>query len=231
MRHETINLSRTPAIIKAAAKEAPGFKIKMQETGDGLDILIMDYIGDDGWGGGFSAFQMSEILADNRTKRIDLKVNSLGGSFYEGLSMYNDLIAHPQQVTATITGIAFSAATLPVMAAEKVIMPAASDFGIHRAWTLAMGNSKELGDVVDWLESVDVHAANLYANKSGASLEQVNQWMDGISDGTKFSANEALEAGFADEVIELTKPAATARNKAFAQMARIQQQRIKAKLA
>jgi ATP-dependent Clp protease protease subunit len=224
-------MERTPAIIKAAAKEAPGFKIKMQETGAGLDILIMDYIGDDGWGGGVPAAKITEMLAGNQDKPINLKVNSLGGSFYEGLSMYNDLIAHPQQVTATITGIAFSAATLPVMAAEKVIMPAASDFGIHRAWTLAMGNSKELGDVVDWLESVDVHAANLYANKSGSSLEQVNQWMDGASDGTKFSATEALEAGFADEVIELTKPQTAPRHNAFQQMARIQQQRIKAKLA
>jgi len=222
------NMSVVPQCVKDAAQTST-FRIQCKDDGPTTELLIMDDIGSDWVGEGSTAQGVQSFLAANRHRPIDMKVNSLGGSFYDGLSMFNSLLDHPKEVTATITGIAFSAATLPVMAADKVIMPEASDFGIHRAWVLTMGNATELEDAVDWLKSVDDHAALLYQSKTGATLEQVNAWMDGKSDGTKFTAKEALAAGFCDEVIPIKeeKPATAHMARAAAL---IQQKRIAARL-
>ena len=194
----------------------------------------MDVIGDDGWGGGISEGNVQTFLNDNRTKPVSIKINSLGGSFYSGLSIFNQLLDHPKPVTATVTGIAFSAASLIAMGADRLIMNEASDFGIHKAWTFTLGNADELTAAAEWLNSVDAHGITVYQAKSGASRQQVVDWLTGSGDGmgTKFSATEALAAGFCDEVIPIKKPEPESKfNSSHAKLAaEIQQKRIKARL-
>ena len=140
------NLHKTPKAVIEASK-ADGFQIRCMATDDAAELMIMDEIGKDPWGDGIGASDVVSFLGSNRGKPVNVRINSFGGSFYEGLVMYNAFLEHDAEITATIQGIAFSAATLPAMGASKLVMSAQADFGIHRAWTIAMGNQKQMAGV------------------------------------------------------------------------------------
>lgn len=222
------NLSQTPkAVIEAS--QAEGFSIRCMETSESVELMIMDEIGKNPWGEGIGASDVVSFLGSNRGKPVNVRINSFGGSFYEGLVMHNAFLEHDAEITATIQGIAFSAATLPAMGASKLVMSAQADFGIHRAWTVAGGNQRQMMAVVEWLEKVDNHLAEIYQAKTGATSDQMNQWLDGTDDGTIFSSSEALAVGFADEVIEAKKPT-NDKSKAAQALAAMHRQKIKSRI-
>lgn len=222
------DIKATPQTV-VEASQAEGFSIRCMDAGDGpAELMIMDDIGKDPWGDGIAASDVVSFLSSNKGKPVNVKINSFGGSAYEGLVMYNAFLEHDAEITATIQGIAFSAATMPAMGADKLIMSAQSDFGIHRAWTVAGGNQNQLKGVLEWLASVDNHLLDVYEDKTGASREQIENWMDGTDDGTVFNATEALENGFADEVL----PSKSKRqsSKAVSTIANRRRQKIKSRI-
>ncbi len=134
-----------------------------------------------------------------------MRINSPGGLVYDGLVIYNALSTHGPQVTVTIEGLAYSAASFIAMAGDTIKMHEASDLGIHRAHGVSVGNSKTMLAVADWLDTIDEHLVDIYTARTGAEPAQVEAWMDGTDDGTLFSAKDAKKYGFADEIIPLAK--------------------------
>jgi ATP-dependent Clp protease protease subunit len=223
------NIKSTPKTVVDAESAGTGFAIQCRDA-DGdtpAELLIMDVIGEDAFGDGVSARDVVGFLGNNQGP-INVKIDSFGGSFYDGLVMYNAFLQHDGPITANIQGIAYSAATLPAMGASKMVMSAQSDFGVHRAWTMAIGNQKQMSATVEWLQNVDNHLAEIYQEKTGARLDQVTEWLDGIDDGTVFSASEAIEVGFADAIVGQRKqPDANNRLKSLASLHR---QKIKSRI-
>lgn len=221
---QPFNLQIAPPHI-ANANEGSNFRIAAK----GAELLIMDDIGQDIFGEGISAKDVQSWLTDNRGQEISVKINSLGGSFYDGLAMYNAFLAHDAPIHATVQGVAYSAATLPAMGATTLAMAKRSDFGIHRAWTIAAGNQNQLRGTLEWLEKVDDHLVSVYQDKTGASPETIIDWMAGTDDGTVFSAEGAIEAGFADSIIgEPAEPINV--SKGLEAAAQIRRQKLKAML-
>lgn len=70
---------------------------------------------------------------------------------------------------------------------------------IHQAQTLAAGNAEDLRASADLLEKVDNILVDSYAKATGQSREQIVEWMQAE---TWFSAQEAVDAGFADKIAE-----------------------------
>ena len=195
----------TPSAIKASQSD-PNFKVYAREDGGEVELLIMEQIGEDGWGDGVSATSVVNFLNEHRTSRVNVRINSPGGFVYDGMVMFNELKQREPKVTVTIEGLAFSAASFLAMAGDHVRMHEVSDFGIHRAWGMAIGNANAMRGLAEWLDTVDEHLVDIYENKSGQSRDQLNEWLDGVDDGTLFSAKEAVAAGFADELIPLSPP-------------------------
>ena len=54
---------------------------------------------------------------------LNVHINSLGGSTYQGLTIYNLLKQHKSKINMYIDGIAASAASIIAMAGDKVYMP------------------------------------------------------------------------------------------------------------
>ena len=182
------------------------FRAYTNDSGDGpSELLIMEEIGQNMYGDGLSASAVVGWLAAQQDRDINVRINSPGGLVYDGLVIYNALKSHQKNVMVTIEGLAFSAASFIAMAGDTIRMHEASDIGIHRAWGGAIGNAKAMRGVAEWLDTIDGHLVDIYTARTGKATDQINEWLDGTDDGTLFSAKEAVEIGFADELIPVRK--------------------------
>lgn len=201
------NLARVPACVANSESskqtvQTQRMRAEIRNSGSEVELLIYDQIGEDIYGDGVPAESVVSFLKTNRTKPVNVRINSPGGLVYDGMVIYNALASHSPTVTVTIEGLAYSMASVIALAGDKMRMYKASDYGIHRAWGVAIGNYKDMQDSVDWLKTIDQHMVEIYAAKTGKSASQIAKWMDGVSDGTLFSAAEAKKHGFCDEIID-----------------------------
>ena len=164
-----------------------------QATGD---LLVYGEIGSPD--GGLTADELVPALSDVRTDRITLRVNSLGGSVFDGMAIYNALLAHPAEVVAYVDGIAASAASFIVQAADQRLMRSASQMMIHNASGMAYGTSVEMRQLAEILDDVSATIAGIYATRSGTP---VSGWRAAMSAETWYGPDAAVEAGLADAVV------------------------------
>jgi ATP-dependent protease ClpP protease subunit len=148
-----------------------------------------------------SVQDLSQELARAGGSDVSLNVFSYGGDAGQGLAMYNLLQRYAGKITAHIDGVVASAGTLPVMAANRVVMPSNALMMIHDPWTGAMGNASGLRKKAEQLDAYSASYREAYARRSGRTADEVTAWM-GANDGggTWFSAAQALEAGLVDEI-------------------------------
>jgi ATP-dependent protease ClpP protease subunit len=152
---------------------------------------------------------LSEFLADLEliagAKNIVIRMNSLGGDVYAALPIHNRLRELKANITVIIDGVAMSAASFIMCAADKVQVHSASLVMIHKAWAFLWGgyNADEMRDHASYLDTVDKTIASAYVRKSGLSEEEVISLM---ADTTYMTGQEAVDRGFADELIEGEAP-------------------------
>lgn len=178
------------------SNEAPLVKI------DGTVATIRIYQDIDDWGEfwGMSATELvTELdkLPSNVTD-IDLRLNCRGGIVFEAITMVNALRTHPAQVTATVEGVAASAASFLAASADETVMMPNSRMMIHAVHGVAIGTSTDLRDTADHFDALTEEIASIYHAKTGTP---VADWLAIMADGdTWYSAQEAVEAGLADRV-------------------------------
>lgn len=161
---------------------------------DEVDVLLYDEIGF--WGVTASDFRRE--LEGINAKTINLRVNSPGGDVFDGIAIYNALREHPAKVITHIDGVAASMASMVALAGDEVRMAENGFFMIHNPWAIVMGNADDLRKEADLLEQISGSLLMAYEAKSPATSEQIKAWM---ADETWFTAADAKEAGFVDEVI------------------------------
>jgi ATP-dependent Clp protease protease subunit len=86
----------------------------------GAEIVIYDEIG--AFGIPAKVF-LDELRALGPVAELTLRINSLGGSVFDGVAIYNALKRHDARVTVWIDGIAASIASMIAMAGDEVVMP------------------------------------------------------------------------------------------------------------
>lgn len=163
-------------------------------------IEMYDVIGEDIWsyGGGVTAGKVSEQLRAVRGQPVEIRINSGGGDMFEGIAIYNLLREHDAQITVKVIGMAASAASIIAMAGDTIEIGAAAFLMIHNCWVVAMGNRHDMAETAAFLEPFDQAMAEVYAQRSGQSIEQVAAWMDAE---TYMSGTVAVERGFADALL------------------------------
>ena len=161
---------------------------------DEATVYLYDAI-DPYWG--IDAGEFVKALSEITANTIHLRINSPGGSVFDAEAIQTALQQHKARVVAHIDGMAASAATYVALAADEVEMSDGAMFMIHNAWTFAFGNASELVDTAALLEKIDANILRDYQSKTGASAEQIKQWMDAE---TWFTAQEALTNGFVDRI-------------------------------
>ncbi len=138
---------------------------------------------------------------------LAVRINSPGGSVIEGLGIFNAIARFPGRVNVFIDGLAASISSMIAMAGDKVIMAENALIMIHAPWTFAEGSADDFRETADVLDRHAEVMVDAYAQKSGKSREQILQIMRAE---TWFTADEALAAGFIDEIAAPAEMAALA---------------------
>lgn len=173
-------------------------KYRLRQIGDATEILLYDEIGES-WFGGVSAKQFREDVDAVKTDRIILRLNSPGGDALDGRAMYNTLKQSGHYVVAHVDGLAASAATMPMMAANELYMGRGAMIMIHNAWTVAAGDHHELRRVANLTEQVTEDLIPEYARYTGKTQDEIRSMLDAE---TWLNADQAIEEGFATGMSE-----------------------------
>lgn len=183
---------------------------EMTQTGNdsadvNIDGEIVSYKWDDSDTTGASFRDDLKKLGDVKT--INLHINSPGGSVFEGISIYNQLKQNKATVNVYVDGLAASIASVIAMSGDTIFMPQNSMLMIHNPWTMCMGNAKELRKQADDLDRVGEQSVKTYLAKSNGKIDEdrLRQLMD---DETWLSAEEAVDYGLADEILEANQAVA-----------------------
>jgi ATP-dependent Clp protease protease subunit len=128
-------MSVTPLQSKPSAS---GYRMVARGT-DRAEIYLYGTVGADWFGEGVTAKQFAADLKGlGKVKTIDLRINSDGGSVFEGKTIYSLLAEHPAKVITRIDGLAASIASLIAMAGDEIHIAEGGFVMIHNAWTFTM---------------------------------------------------------------------------------------------
>ncbi len=176
---------------------------------DKAEIWIYEMIGEDFWtGSGVTAKNFQKELAEIKASQIDLHINSPGGVVFDGITIYNLIKQHPAKVTTYIDGLAASIASVIALAGDKVIMAENALFMIRNPTGLAMGTATDMRSLADVLDKIAGTMVVTYVGKSKKPEAEIKTMLDAE---TWMTADEALEAGFIDEISEEMDMAACAK--------------------
>lgn len=182
-----------------------GYEIHNKDDEPEAEILLYGYIGE--YWDGVTAKQFAQDIKALNGKDVAIRFNSGGGGVFDGAAMYNTLAQHPGNVTVYIDGMALSIASVIAMAGKKIKMAENAWLMVHKPSVGAWGDSNELRKQADLLDRLQENTLlPAYRNKTGKSDEELNQMIDAE---TWLSAQQALELGFVDEVIEAANVSAS----------------------
>ena len=151
---------------------------------------------------------MKEARASGATT-LRLRLNCPGGDVSQAVAMKTMIEqSRFEQVNIDIEGLCASAATFFVcIPGAHVRIAQGSEFMIHNPRAGCWGEAGDLRRVAERLEKMQRDQHEMYAGRTGQTAEKIAEWMDAE---TWFTAKEAKEAGFADEVLEAEPVAACA---------------------
>ena len=148
-----------------------------------------------------SAWGFKKELDDlGEISELNVHINSYGGETFQGLAIYNQLKQHKAHINVYIDGIAASSASIIAMAGDKIYMPKTALMVIHNCWLWTVGNSKELRKTADDMDKIAVAYKEAYLSKVNITEENLDKLLD---EETYLTADECIEMGFADEMIDL----------------------------
>lgn len=172
---------------------------KAEVSADGMnEITIYGDIGDGFFWESTSASDVKNALKD-MTGDVTIHLNSPGGDAFDGIAIYNTLKNHEGKVTVRVDGWAASAASIIAMAADELIMNTGTMMMVHEASTIAFGSKKEMKSTLNALEGLDQSLADIYMTRFKGERPEIETC---IENETWFTANEAVDVGLADAVVE-----------------------------
>lgn len=175
-------------------------KLNVKISGQQAVIRIEDDIDADY---GFNDQGFAQLLAAfQNAQEITLQINSWGGDPRVAMRIVDLMGLSHARFSADIIDVCASSATLIAMACEgKVKMASNGMYGIHNARALAdtFLQSNQLRSLADMVDEINDQFVAAYTRKTKKKEDEIRGMMDAE---TLMSAQEALAAGFIDEVYE-----------------------------
>ncbi|OAT73772.1 hypothetical protein A7K69_18040 [Parageobacillus thermoglucosidasius] len=174
------------------------FEVLNKAESNEADMYLYGSIGS-GWFADISSKDVKAKLDSITAKIINIHINSPGGDVFESIAIHNLLKNHKATINIHIDGYAASGASVIAMAGDKIIMPKNTMMMIHKAWTIAAGNAKELRKVADDLEKIDTAVIESYTSRFVGERRELEKLLD---EETWLTAAECKVLGFCDEIVD-----------------------------
>lgn len=139
-----------------------------------------------------------EDIPDEPDSDVEVNIASNGGDVFAASEIYTMLRQANAKVTVNIQGLAASAASVIAMAGDTVKISPTAQIMIHQAASNIGGNKDDLAHEIGVLDGIDKSIANAYEAKTGLPQAELLNMM---SNETWLSAQDAVDKGFADEVM------------------------------
>ena len=150
------------------------------------------------WDGKDSQQFIDEIKALD-VDEITINISSPGGFVSDGLAIYDAIRGHKAKVTARLSGLVASMATVIACAADVVEASDTVLYMIHNIQGGAMGTPDEIRKSADIFEKQEGILVNIYRKKTGNTRAVIQKWMDAE---TWFTVDEAIAEGFIDSKVD-----------------------------
>lgn len=205
---------------KPEARDAPKRCYAMAQTEDGgAEITMYGEIVEthptDWWSGeplegDFIA--QDDFLRDleslSGASSLTIRMNSVGGDALVGMVIHNrlrELSGKGVRLTCIVDGAAMSAASVIMCSCDTVKINPASLVMVHRCWSFLWGgyNADHLREIAAKHDAYDRAAVTAYQRKTGLPEAELLRLM---SETTYLTGAEAVEKGFADELIQDAEP-------------------------
>lgn len=167
-------------------------------------LLLYGVIGrdedtDEGIDGRWFAQDIQYLQNYPEVTEIEVRINSQGGKVLDALNIFNAIRTSAKPCNTIIDGVAASSAGLVAMAGKKRFI---NDFA--RLMVHAPSLPDEVRETLDendlkMLDSIGDLIADILSKNSKKSKEEI---VASIEAETWFTAEEALEAGFVDEILD-----------------------------
>jgi ATP-dependent protease ClpP protease subunit len=169
--------------------------------------------GEIGEAGVTAARVAADIEALGPVEKLTVRVSSYGGDAMEGVAINSLLRSLPYDVEVVIDGIAASAASVIAVAGRRVLMPRTALMMLHDPWAVALGDAEDMRRQADMLDKVKSALTAAYLTKAP---EIDRDRLDTLlAEETWLTAEEAVELGLADEIVELDGDRKAPANSAF----------------
>lgn len=172
------------------------------------EIYIDGYIGQgDFFAEGVTAKWMREqvkAMPKDTALNITVNINSGGGDVIEGFAIYDYLQSLKKSghyITTVGQGIVGSIATVIFQAGDKRELHPNTEFFIHNPYVTPFGepmDASKAGALADMLKKTEEKILDFYVKHTNKSEDDIRVKMNAQ---TSFSADEAVEWGFADGVL------------------------------
>ena len=178
------------------------YTFKNSSNGQPAEVLIYEQIGD--WG--VTAQNFIKDVQSVGKSDLTVRINSVGGSVFDGLAIYNILRSHKGNVNVKIEGLAASIASIIALGGDNIEMAENGFFMIHNPFGNSFGDAEEMRKTADLLDKIKKELVSVYAKQSSLTESEIQDMMD---EETWLTSQEALEMGFVDTITEPIKIAAS----------------------
>lgn len=175
------------------------YRITNAADSDEAEVMLYDEVG--GWFGA-TADQFIDDLRQVTSPNLRVRINSPGGSVFEGIAIANALRSHPANVTCQVDGLAASIASVIAMAGDRIEMAPQAMMMIHEASGVCLGDASDMEEMAELLDLISDNIADAYAQRAGGTRDQ---WREAMRAESWYLPDDAVKAGLADEATQTPK--------------------------
>lgn len=179
------------------------FQVVAEEGETSADILLYGYIGQDFW---WNEERKQERITDisfvrklreleSRYDRINIRINSPGGSVYHGDPIVSAIRNSKAEIHTYNDGMAASMAAIIWLAAPNRHMSVNAKLMLHATSSIAIGTAKAMRSEAERLDKFDSASIALFAEVTGMEEDEVRTQFYDYEDHW-LTAAEAREIGF-----------------------------------
>lgn len=145
---------------------------------------------------------------ESQHKQINVRINSTGGDVFDGITIYNTIKNSKADIHVYVDGLAASMASVIALAGKKIFISRFAQLMLHKVSGNVNGDSEKLRETASLMDEVEQSISEIYATRTGLSVDEVNNKFLQRGKDTWLNAKQALQNNLVDEIFDgfVSKP-------------------------